>query len=172
MASLATFVLHGGRIGQSELTFYAVVIGASLVVAYGAWAVRQLRLWYWRRTRGPVDLREVTSVTVDVAAPSIETDLLIERVKPLCYGVWMAAQKGDVTPIRSQVSDQLAQRLAEHPRSMIGESPIAGLQVVSTTGDGDAIQQFQATVTTQAGGHQRWTFRRQGSGWLVDDIAA
>lgn len=93
MASLATFVLHGGRIGQGELTFYAVVIGASLVVAYGAWAVRQLRLWYWRRTRGPVDLREVTSVTVDVAAPSIETDLLIERVKPLCYGVWMAAKK-------------------------------------------------------------------------------
>lgn len=152
--------------------FYAVVIGATLVFVYGAWAVRQLRLWYWRRTRGLVDLQEVTSVTAAVTAPSIETDLLIQRVMPLCHQVWMAAQKDDLATIRAQLSDQLAQRLADHPRSTIGDSPIAGLQVLSTTGDSDAIQQFQATVTTQAGGHQRWTFRRQGSAWLVDDIAA
>ena len=81
-------------------------------------------------------------------------------------------RKDDLTTIRSQLSDQLAQRLAEHPRAIIGDSPIAGLQVTSITGDSDVIQQFQATVTTQAGAHQRWTFRRQGSSWLVDDIAA
>ena len=158
--------------GRGDLAVYGVVIGATVAVVYGAWALRELRLWYWRRTRGPVDLHEVTSVSAAVAAPSIKTDLLIQRVTPLCHQVWMAAQKDDLTTIRGQLSDQLAQRLADHPRSMIGDSPIAGLQVMSTTGDSDAIQQFQATVTTQAGGHQRWSFRRQGSGWLVDDIAA
>ena len=157
---------------QGEVVSYAVVIGGTLVFVYGALWLRQLRLWYWRRTRGPVELHKVASVTAAVAAPSIETDLLIQRVTPLCHQVWIAAQKDGVATIRSQLSDQLAQRLANHPRSLVGDSPIAGLEVTSTTSDGDAIREFRATVTTQAGSRQRWTFRRQGSGWLVDDIAA
>ena len=104
--------------------------------------------------------------------PSIETDLLIQRVTPLCLKVWMAAQKGDLTPVRTLLSERLAQRLAGAPQSIIGNSAIAGLEVTAITGDSDAIQQFRASVRTQAGTQQEWTFRRQGSAWLVDDIGA
>lgn len=157
---------------EDETPIYLASIAVLAILAFGPMAYRRFRRWRWERTRVLVDLEREPRVTTTVAVASLETDLLIQSVTPLCQRLWMAAQKGDLSAIRSRLSAGLAERLQNQPGSLIGASPITSLSVVSTSGDSDAIRQFQAMVTTASGACQRWTFTRQESSWLVDDIAA
>ena len=154
------------------MSIYLASIAVLAIVAFGPMAYRRFQRWRWQRTRVLVELEKEPRVTSTVATASIETDLLIQSVTPLCQKLWVAVQKGDLSPIRSRLSAGLAERLENQAGSLIDASPIASLTVVSTSGDSDAIRQFQALVTTASGGRRRWTFARQESSWLVEDIAA
>lgn len=172
LTATLTILVIGAPSNPGDLPMLALFIAIAAIVVYGPRALRTYSLWRWRRNRGVVDLQKEPNVTTAIAAPSIETDLLVQSVTPLCQKVWTAAQTGDLSAIRSQLSAQLAERLENRSKSLIGTSPITSLTIVSTSGDSDAIWQFQALVTTESGARQRWAFIRQRSGWLVDDIAA